>query len=111
MLEFFKAAFLVLLYINNITDNVICNIAIYADVTNLYSKSDQASDLWQQLELTSELEPDLWDTLDWGRKWLVGFNAGKIQLALFDQSNNGGAMLMILLSTPSVIKHLICVSN
>ena len=27
-------------------DDVICNIAIYADDTTLYSKCDQASDLW-----------------------------------------------------------------
>ena len=26
------------------------------------------ADLWQQLELASELEPDLRDTVDWGRK-------------------------------------------
>ena len=32
---------------------------MYADDTNLYSKYDQASDLWQQLELFSELESDL----------------------------------------------------
>ena len=41
---------------------VICDIAIYADDTNLCSKCDQASDLWQQLELASELESDLRDT-------------------------------------------------
>ena len=35
------------------------NIAIYADDTTLYSKRDQASDLWEQLELASELESDL----------------------------------------------------
>ena len=29
---------------------------------------NQASDLWQQLELASELESDLPDTVDWGRK-------------------------------------------
>ena len=34
----------------------------------LYSKSDQASDLRQQLELTSEREYDLRDTVDWGKK-------------------------------------------
>ena len=50
----------------------------------LYSKCDQASDLWQQLELASELESDLRDTVDWGRKWLVDFNAGKTQLVSFD---------------------------
>ena len=44
---------LFLLYINDLPDNVICDIAIYADDTTLYSKCDQASDLWQQLELAS----------------------------------------------------------
>ena len=52
----------------------------YADDTTFYSKCDQASDLWQQLELDSELESDLRDTVDWGRKWLVDFSAGKTQL-------------------------------
>ena len=45
---------LFLLYIHDLPDNVICNIAIYADDATLYSKCDQASDLWQQLELASE---------------------------------------------------------
>ena len=83
---------LFLLYINDLPDNVICNIAIYADDTTLYSKGDQASDLWQQLELASELESDLRDTLDWGRKWLVDFNAEKTQLVSFDRSKNTGAI-------------------
>ena len=43
---------LFLLYINYLPD-VICNIAIYADDTTLYSKCDQAYDLRQQLELAS----------------------------------------------------------
>ena len=59
---------LFLLYINDLPDNVICDIAIYADDTTLYSNCDQASDLWQQLELVSELESDLRDTVDWGKK-------------------------------------------
>ena len=80
-----------LLYINDLPDYVICNIAIYADDTTLYSKCDQASDLWQQLELASELESDLGDIMEWGRKWLVDLNAGKFQLALFDRSNNTGS--------------------
>ena len=37
---------LFLLYINDLPDDVICNIAIYADDTTLYCKCDQASDLW-----------------------------------------------------------------
>ena len=83
---------LFLIYINDLPDDVICNIAIYADDTTLYSKCDQASDLWQQLELASELASDLRDTVDWGRKWLVDFNAGKTQLVSFDRSKNTGAI-------------------
>ena len=83
---------LFLLCINDLPDDVICNIAIYANDTTLYSKCDQASDLWQQLELASELESDLQDTVDWSKKWLVDFNAGKTQLVSFDQSNNTGSV-------------------
>ena len=42
--------------------------------------------------MSSELESDLQDTVDCGRKWLVDFNAGKTQLVLFDQSKNTGAI-------------------
>ena len=59
---------LFLLYINDLPDHVIFNTAIYADDTTLYSKCDQASDLWQQLELASELESAVRDTVGWGRK-------------------------------------------
>ena len=53
---------LFLLYINDLPDNVIFNIAVYADDTTLYSKFDQASDLWQQLELASGFE-SIYETL------------------------------------------------
>ena len=82
---------LFLLYINDLPDDVVCDIGIYADDTTLYSKCDRASDLWQQLELASELESDLRDTVDWGKKWLIDFNAGKTQLVSFDWSNNNGS--------------------
>ena len=42
--------------------------------------------------MASEIESDLQDTVDWGRKWLVDFNAGKTQLVSFDWSNNTGAI-------------------
>ena len=38
---------LFLLYINDLPDDVICDIAIYTDDTTLDSKCDQVSDLWQ----------------------------------------------------------------
>ena len=56
-----------------------------------YIKCDQTSDLWQQLELTSEIESNLRDTVDWHRKWLVDFSAEKTQLVSFDWSNNTSA--------------------
>ena len=37
--------------------------------------------------LASESESDLRDTVNWGRKWLVDFNAGKIELISCDRSN------------------------
>ena len=79
---------LFLLYINDLADDIICDIVIHAGNTTLYSKCDQASYLWQQLEPASEI--DLRDTVDWSKKWLVDFNAGKTQLVSFDRSNNNG---------------------
>ena len=72
---------LFLLYINDLPD-VICDIAIYAEDTTLYSKCDQAS----------ELESDLQDNVVWGKKWLTDFNAGKTQLVSFDQSDKYGSI-------------------
>ena len=44
--------------LNDLPDDAICNIVIYADdiYTTLYSECDQTSDLWQQLEMASQLE-------------------------------------------------------
>ena len=63
MLEFLKVSFLVLHFsyyvLNDLPNDVICNIAIYTDNTTFYCKYDQASDLWQQLELSSERDTGL----------------------------------------------------
>ena len=69
---------LFLLYINHFLADVICDIAIYADDTTLCSKCDQVSDLQ--------------DTVDWGKKWLVHFNAGKIRLVSFHWSNTNSSI-------------------
>ena len=42
---------LFLLYLNNLPHDGIRNIAVFADDNALHCKCDQASDLWQQLEL------------------------------------------------------------
>ena len=95
MLEFLKAPFLVLLfllYISDFPDDVICNIAIYSYLLSTVSVSRHLICLRQQIELASELESGLRDTVDRARKWLVDFIDGKTQLVLFDRSNNSGAI-------------------
>ena len=42
--------------------------------------------------MVCELESDLQDIVNWGKKWVVDFNAGKTQLVSFDQSNNNGSI-------------------
>ena len=44
------------------------SIILLSILINSTLKCDQASNMWQQLEFTSELEFDLQDTVDWGRK-------------------------------------------
>ena len=89
MLESLKGLFLVLILM---TFLIMLPVILLFMLIILLSKCDQTSDLWQQLESASELEPDLKDTLDWSKKWLVDFTAGKTQLIFFDWSNNTGAM-------------------
>ena len=48
-----------LVYINDLPDDVFCNIAICANDTTFFSKYEQGSDSWKRLELTSVLESDL----------------------------------------------------
>ena len=50
---------LFLLYIRDLPDDVICDIALHADGTTPYSKCDQASDLWKRLESASEFESEI----------------------------------------------------
>lgn len=55
---------------------------IYADNTTLFSKCNRAY-LWKHLELASEVESDLRDTVEFGWKWVVDVSAGKSQLVFF----------------------------
>ena len=83
-----------LLYINNeLPDDVICSIAIYTEDTTRYSQCDQVSGCGQQQEFASEVQSDLQDTIDWGGKWLVDFNAQKTQMVLVNRSNSTGDIL------------------
>ena len=76
---------LFLLYINDFPEDVIFDIAIYADDTALYSKCDQASICGSNLNWLLNLSLI-------NKKWLVDFSAGKTQLVLFDQSNTNDSI-------------------
>ena len=62
---------------------VMLSVILVSMLMLLYSKCDQTSDLWQQLELASELESDLGDTVYWGKKWLIDVSVRKTQLSWF----------------------------
>ena len=92
LLEFLKGLFLVL----HISFYILMTFLIMLSVIWLFilfcSKCDMASDQWQQLELASELKSNMRDTVDWARKQLFDFNAGKTQLVLFHCSKNTGVV-------------------
>ena len=93
MMGFHKALFLVqpfLLFINDLPVIVLLKIAVYADDTTLYCRYDKASGMWKQVVISSGLESDLRDTVEWGNRWIVSFSARKTQLVSFDQSSNSG---------------------
>ena len=67
MLESLKGPFLVLhiSYYTLMTFLTMLSVILLSTLmVLLYSMCDQASELWQQLELASELESDLKDTVD-----------------------------------------------
>ena len=70
---------LFLLYINDLSGDLICDIAIYADNTTLYLTVIRhlicGSNLNWLLNLNLFCE-----TLDWGKNFLVDFNVGRTQL-------------------------------
>ena len=90
MLEFLKGPFLVLhfSYYTLITFLMMLSVIFVSMLMILLSTLNVIRHLvcGNKLELTSELESDLQDIVDCGRKWLVDFNAGKIQLVSFDPS-------------------------
>ena len=102
MLEFLKAPFLVLHFsYNTFMTFLMLSVILLSMLTILFCILIVIThlDLWQQLaffqnQVASELESDLWDSVDWNRKWLVDFNAGKTQPLFFDWSNNTGAIVV-----------------
>ena len=70
---------LFLLFINDLPDDLLSQIAIYADDTTVYDCQEE-TDAFSMLDQARCLESDLHDIVEWGKKWLVTFNAGKTKL-------------------------------
>ena len=92
MLEFLKGSILDLLFsYYTLMTFLMLSVILLSLLMILLSTLNVIWHLWQQLEF-DQLKTDLQDTVDWGKKWLVGFNAGKTQLVLLGKSNNTGAI-------------------
>ena len=76
---------LFLVFINDLPDNILSKLAIYADDTTIYSPLESSVDLFDRVELAGELELDLRTVVEWGEKWLVSFNAAKTKVYRFSQ--------------------------
>ena len=71
---------LFLLYINDLPENVLSKIVLYADDATLFdSATASRSDSNSRSGLCSRLDADLLSIERWGAKWLVNFNSSKTQ--------------------------------
>ena len=78
-----------LIFINDLPDNIISELAIFADDTSLYSCLNEKSGLFECLELAAgSLELDLSSVTEWGSQWLVTFNSVKTKLLSVNRYRN-----------------------
>ena len=71
-------------FINDLPDEVLSRIAIYADDTTLHSSLGK-SVFFENMESAGELELDLRSIVECGDRWLVTFNATKTKLLSFNR--------------------------
>ena len=81
---------LFLLFINDLRDDIISRIGIYADDTTLYSCLDEPTGNreFDCVEMAANLQYDLKTVVEWGEKWLVPFDSKKTHLVSFTQQRD-----------------------
>ena len=85
---------LFLIFVNDLPDDILCKLAIYADDTTIYQSlslprsQKVCSGDWERLELAADLEYDLRSVTEWGERWLVSFNASKTKLLSINKYKN-----------------------
>ena len=77
---------LFLLFINDLPDHIIKSlVSVYADDTTLYGRTSKIQD---EESLAADLSSDLENIQNWGKEWLVTFNASKTKLLSFHHHRN-----------------------
>ncbi len=71
---------LFLIFINDLPEAIDSQVGIYADDTTIYSCLKNKSSVADKTNLAVRLEMDLQSVVNWGKNWLVNFNASKTKL-------------------------------
>ena len=72
---------LFLIYINDIVNNIFCNIKLFADDTSLYLVVDN------EYEAAEQLNKDIESIHQWSQKWLIKFNPDKTEMMTISKKN------------------------
>ena len=78
---------LFLVYINDLPDNVLSQLAMYADDSTLYCVSPNSL-YTSRSEVAASLDRDLEKVLRWGNDWLITFNDKKTKLLSLSRSRD-----------------------
>ena len=76
--------FLFPIYINDIVDDLDCNIKLFADDTSLYVIVDEQN----YIQAADMLSTDLSHIHNWSQNWAIKFNPNKTESVLFTRKNN-----------------------
>ena len=75
--------FLFLIYINDIVDDLDCNIKLFADDSSLYVIVDEQN----YIQAADMLSTDLSHIHNWSQNWVIKFNPNKTESVLFTRRN------------------------
>ena len=73
---------LFLIYINDIVNNISCNIKLFADDTSLYLVVDN------EYETADQLNKDIESIHQWSQKWLIKFNPDKTEIMTISKKHH-----------------------
>ena len=77
-----------LMFINDLPDNLVCNLVMYADDSTLYSCLDEKSDNQNRLDLVNSLELDLDHITTWADNWHISINSEKTKVLSINRYKN-----------------------